>query len=189
MRFSASRRDDKHRPLAFAVMPNFFFALLLVWLPAFQNGAPALRPALLAPQTVEPLNAAEFRQLLAHHQGKVVLVNLWATWCAPCLKELPELAKLQEEYRDQGLVVLAVSLDEPDLLDTQVKRLARERAAGVATYLQTEAESDKFVSVVDRAWAEIMPTNYLLDRTGKVQTKLTGGKSYAEFAAALKPLL
>lgn len=144
---------------------------------------------MLAPKTVEPLSAAEFRQLLTHHQGKVVLVNLWATWCAPCLKELPELAKLQAQYRDQGLVVIAVSLDEPDLLDTQVKRLARERAAGLATYLQTEADSDKFVSVVDQAWAEIMPTNYLLDRQGKLHAKLTGGKSYAEFETVLKPLL
>ena len=172
-------------------MPNFMLALLLILLPGFQSPAPTLtlRPALLAPQTVEPLSAAEFRQLLKQHQGKVVLVNLWATWCAPCLKELPELAKLQEQYRDKGLVVLAVSLDEPDLLDTQVKRLARDRAAGLATYLQTEPDSDKFVSVVDPAWAEIMPTNYLLDRTGKVHAKLTGGKSYAEFEAALKPLL
>lgn len=170
-------------------MLNVILALLLLLLPSYQSTAPALRPALLAPQTVEPLNAAEFRQLLAQHQGKVVLVNLWATWCAPCLKELPELVKLQEQYRGKGLVVLAVSMDEPDLLDTQVKRLARERAAGLATYLQSEADADKFVSVVDKAWAEIMPTNYLLDRTGKVQARLTGGKSYAEFEAALMPLL
>lgn len=170
-------------------MLNLVFALLSLFPTLPQAAPPPLRPALLAPPAVEPLNAAEFRQLLAQHQGKVILVNLWATWCAPCLKELPELAKLQQQYREKGLVVLAISLDEPELLDTQVKRLARERAAGLATYLQIEPSTDKFVSVVDKAWAEIMPTNYLLDRTGKVQAKLTGGKSYAEFEAALKPLL
>jgi thiol-disulfide isomerase/thioredoxin len=170
-------------------MPKVILALLSCLFWPVQDTLPPLRPVLLAPKTVEPLSAAEFRQLLAHHQGKVILVNLWATWCAPCLKELPELVKLQEQYRDKGLQVIAVSLDESDLLDTQVKRLARERAAGLATYLQTEPAPDKFVSVLDNAWAEIMPTNYLLDRSGKVRAKLTGGKSYAEFEAALKPLL
>jgi thiol-disulfide isomerase/thioredoxin len=173
-------------------MHNAVLLLLLFLLtPASpQKGANAqLRPELLGPKTVEPISAAEFRQLLAHHKGKVVLVNLWATWCAPCLKELPELVKLQEQYRDKGLQVLAITLDEPDILETRVKRIWRERAAGLPAYLQTEASSDKFVSVIDPAWTEIMPTNYVLDREGKLKATLTGGKTLAEFEAAIKPLL
>lgn len=167
------------------------FSLLLLLIPTSpqQGATPQLRPEITAPKTVEPISAAEFRQLLAHHKGKVILVNLWATWCAPCLKELPELAKLQEQYRDQGLQVLAVTLDEPDLLETRVKRTWRERAASLPAYLQTEASSDKFISVIDPAWAEIMPTNYVLDRAGKLKATLTGGKTLAEFEAAIKPLL
>ena len=172
---------------------NACFWLLTILTTAFafppQHEQPKLRPELLAPKTVEPISAAEFRQLLVHHQGKVVLVNLWATWCAPCLKELPELAKLQEQYRDKGLQVIAVTLDEPDILETRVKRLWRERAPTLPAYLQTEASSDKFVSVIDPAWAEIMPTNYVLDRAGKLKATLTGGKTLAEFEAAIKPLL
>lgn len=168
-----------------------FLLLLFLLIPASpQKGASLqLRPELLAPKTVEPISAAEFRQLLVHHKGKVVLVNLWATWCAPCLKELPELAKLQEQYKAQGLQVLAVTLDEPEILETRVKRLWHERAASLPAYLQTEASHDKFVSVIDPAWAEIMPTNYVLDRAGKLKATLTGGKTLAEFEAAIKPLL
>jgi thiol-disulfide isomerase/thioredoxin len=154
-----------------------------------QTKPASLPPALLEPKTVEPISAAEFRQLLTHYQGKVVLVNLWATWCAPCLKELPELARLQEQYRAQGLQVITITLDEPDILETRVKRIWRERAASLPAYLQTEAAPDKFVSVIDPAWNEIMPTNYLLDRTGQLKATLTGGKTLAEFEAALKPLL
>ncbi len=51
---------------------------------------------------------------LSDHRGKVVLVNFWATWCVPCAAELPHLERLYGKYRDQGFVVLAVSMDGPE---------------------------------------------------------------------------
>jgi thiol-disulfide isomerase/thioredoxin len=154
-----------------------------------QTTSAKLRAELLDPQTVEPISAAEFRQLLAEQRGKVVIVNLWATWCAPCLKELPELAKLQAQYRELGLRVLTVSLDEPELLAGRVEKVWQERGAGLPAFLQTENSWDKFVSVIDPAWAEIMPTSFVLDREGRLKATLTGGKKFEEFEAAIKPLL
>ena len=178
--------------LMFCIRKIRFLALLVQTLALCVSGnaqQPKLRAELFTPKTVEPINAAEFRQLLAHYQGKVVLVNLWATWCAPCLKELPELAKLQEQYRDKGLHVLTVTIDEPEILETRVKKVWRDRAAGLPAYLQTEVTPDKFVSLIDPSWAEIMPTNFVLDREGKLKATLTGGKTLAEFEAAIRPLL
>lgn len=177
----------------------FSFAILrfalLGWLlsgwtqDGFAQAGAAPPPPLAVPTAVQPLTAAEFRQLLNTQRGKVVLINLWATWCAPCLKELPELGKLQEQFQAQGLQVITVSLDEPELLAGRVSKIWRERAAGLPTFLQAEANADKFVSVVDPAWAEIMPTNFVLERSGKLHATLTGGKTLAEFIEAIKPLL
>ena len=50
---------------------------------------------------------------LLSHEGKVILLNFWATWCGPCKIEIPGFVELQDEYRDQGLVVLGVSIDDP----------------------------------------------------------------------------
>jgi thiol-disulfide isomerase/thioredoxin len=148
-----------------------------------------LRPELLNPQTVEPINAEEFRRLLAHHRGEVLAVNLWATWCVPCLKELPDLRKLQEQYRGRGLRVIAVSVDDPQELEAKVKPFFRARAPGLVSYLQTEPDQDKFVSVVDPAWGGIVPTTFVIDRAGGLKASLVGRKTYEEFEAAIKPLL
>lgn len=51
---------------------------------------------------------------LSDHRGKVVLVNFWATWCVPCAAELPHLERLYNKYREQGFVVLAISMDGPE---------------------------------------------------------------------------
>ena len=158
-----------------------------------QSSSP--RPALLNPKTVEAISADEFRQLIAHHAGKsdkggnVILVNFWATWCAPCVKEIPELMKLEEKYKARGLKLIAVSMDEPEELESNVRPFVAKRFPGFVSYLCKESDHDKFASVIDPAWNEIMPTNFLIDRTGKLRATLAGGKSLAEFEAVIAPLL
>lgn len=163
-------------------------ALALTTADAQNHPETKLRAELLNPKTIEPIGAAEFRAVLAHHRGSVVLVNLWATWCAPCLKELPDVAKLQEKYGASGLKVITISMDDPADL-AAAKKLLGERGPGLRGYLQTESEQDKFVSVIDPAWAEIMPTSFVLDREGKLRATLTGGKSLTEFETVVAPLL
>ncbi|MBL8208328.1 MAG: redoxin domain-containing protein [Blastocatellia bacterium] len=152
-----------------------------------QSSAP--RAELLNPKTVEAISADEFRQLIAHHRGKVVLVNFWATWCAPCIKEIPEIIRLQEKYKERGLRVIAVSMDEPEELEANVRPFVAKRFPSFVSYLCKESDHDKFASVIDPTWAEILPTNFLIDRDGKLKVTLTGGKSYEEFEAAITPLL
>lgn len=53
-------------------------------------------------------------QSMAQWRGKTVVVNFWATWCPPCLEEMPELSRMYRQYQPQGLVVLGISSDEPD---------------------------------------------------------------------------
>jgi len=69
-----------------------------------RSGAPDFALRDLSGQTVR----------LSDHRGKVVLVNFWATWCVPCAAELPHLERLYNKYRDQGFVVLAISMDGPE---------------------------------------------------------------------------
>ena len=64
---------------------------------------------LLDPDDIYPVTSDQFRAILEHHRGKVVMVNIWATWCKPCLDELPALNDLQKNYGASGLEVLAVS--------------------------------------------------------------------------------
>ena len=142
-----------------------------------------------ADDRLQPVGAGEFRAILAQHRGQVVLVNFWATWCRPCLREIPALMSLESRLADRGFALVPVSLDDPDSLDSVVLPFMEKWFPRFRSYASLERDMDAMVSVVDRAWNEILPTSYLLDRDGTVAKRLQGGKSEAEFEAEVLALL
>ncbi len=146
-------------------------------------------PALAADGNLVSATPAEFRAALDARKERVVLVNFWATWCRPCLKELPELLALERQYAAQGFELLPVSLDEPADQETVVRPFLAKWFPGLRTLIRRSPDMDSMVSVVDPAWNEVLPTSYLLDRTSRVRARFQGGKPTADFAAVIEPLL
>ena len=157
----------------------------------------ALSPALAAelperlksPEQVEPISAEDFERVLDFHRGKVILVNLWATWCIPCVQELPDLNLLQERYRDRGLEVLAVSFDEADTLEEKVRPFFAKRAPELVSYLQSEDDQYDFVAVLSDEWFGALPTTFILDRQGEVVLSQAGRMLYVELEREIISLL
>jgi thiol-disulfide isomerase/thioredoxin len=136
-----------------------------------------------------PATPADLRAALDARQGRVVLVNFWATWCRPCLKELPALLVLEQDFASRGFELLAVSLDEPADGDAVVQPFLTKWFPSLRSLIRSSPDMDSMVSVVDPAWNEVLPTSYVVDRTGRVAAQLQGGKSAAEFEAAILPWL
>jgi len=138
---------------------------------------------------ITPITAPEFADVLSAQSGRVVLINFWASWCVPCLREIPDLVELAERYHDQGLTLVAFSLDDPGDLDPIVVPFLNQRFPDFVSYARVDLEMDTVVSVVDDAWNEILPTSYVLDRDGTVKRLIQGGKPIEDFEAAVLPLL
>ncbi|HUP21541.1 MAG TPA: TlpA disulfide reductase family protein [Thermoanaerobaculia bacterium] len=153
------------------------------------SAADPLPAHLLDPKQVEPISASQFVQLLEHRRGQVVLVNLWATWCIPCVQELPDLSLLQERYGDRGLQVIGVSFDDPSRLDTRVRPFFAEKAPTLISYLQTEADQYTFVTPLDPDWVGAMPTSFFIDRAGKVAKSHAGRMLYRDLEREVLRLL
>jgi len=128
--------------------------------------------------TLKDMNDAEYR--LADLKGKVVLVNFWASWCAPCLAEIPEFIKVREEYHDQGFEIVGISTDD-------TPQQLREFAAKYKTnypLVQVTAE-------VEEAFGPVfgLPTSILVARDGSVCKRHFGPLSKEQLEKEIKPLL
>lgn len=158
----------------------FPFAVLVLLLAA---GVSAADPVVVA------VTPADLRAELDTRQGKVVLVNFWATWCRPCIKELPDLLALERQYGSRGFELLAVSLDDPADQGPIVQPFVTKWFPSLRTLIRSSPDMDATVSVLDPAWNEVLPTSYVVDRHGRVAARLQGGKSRADFEEAVLPLL
>jgi len=148
----------------------------------------AWAPPSLAEAGVRMATAQEFEQVLAAEQGKVVVLNLWATWCTPCLKEIPDLMQLEQEFGPRGVTLVAVGMDDPAERE-RVEAFRKEHFPEFRTYLRDEADMDTLVSVVDPAWNELLPTTYLVGRDGTVVKRIQGKRSLEAFRAEVAALL
>lgn len=103
---------------------------------------------------------------LKQYKGKVVMVNLWATWCAPCIKEIPQMENIRQTNIDKDLVVLPISIDEES---EKVKPfLARHGLAHYKTWLDPNKNIDQVMP------ADIVPATYLFDGSGNLIGFLRG---------------
>jgi len=118
---------------------------------------------------------------LSDYRGKVVLINLWATWCAPCLVEMPELVKLQRENEARGLQIIGVTY--PDSPRASVQRIARRFKLNYPVLFGTAGLLD------DYEIGDVLPATVVVDREGKIRDRILGILEPEEFREKIEPLL
>jgi thiol-disulfide isomerase/thioredoxin len=140
-------------------IPMFAFFMQAASAAEFIKVEPAAPPSLV----LKDLKGKSYN--LAAHKGKVVLVNFWATWCPPCIEEMPSMQRLKEKMAGRPFVMLGVNSGEPR---TDVDEFLKRIKVDFTILLDSD-------SSVTRRWKVFgLPTSFLVDRQGKVRYTLTG---------------
>ena len=149
----------------------------------------AVAPAGLAsdqhdPGILVPMDRDALRGELAASEGRVLLVNLWATWCTPCLREIPDLLTLETELPASDFRLLAISMDDAYSAGW-VTEFKAKHFPSLVSFINAEVDMDTLVSVIDPVWNETLPTSYIFNREGEVVKKVQGKKPIAFFREQL----
>jgi peroxiredoxin len=123
------------------------------------------------------------RVSLSDYKGKAVLINFWATWCAPCKIEMPWFVDLRKQYAAQGFEILGVSEDDPSVTRAQIARFGQKTGINYPLLMGDDSVSHKYGGV------EVLPTSYFVGRNGKVVAETAGLASKDEVEANIKKAL
>ncbi len=116
-------------------------------------------PTTFASENNNETTLKSFESLIASHKGKVIYLDFWASWCGPCRKSFPWMNKMQQQYQQQGLVVLSVNVDNQKSL---AEEFLNETPANFAVFYDPKGK------VARKFKLKGMPSSYLIDRSGKM---------------------
>ncbi len=125
------------------------------------------------PVTLEPIDDAGVAALVKNPTKDLLVVNLWATWCGPCVAELPEFVTMNRMYRGRKVRLVTISMDDLAKRDDALKVL-REHHVSASNYLLKTDDKDKFAEALDKDWPGPLPYTLLIAPGGKVVFRKVG---------------
>lgn len=155
----------------------------------------ALAAALLLPalpgwaQQVAVIKFPELQRRLARATDTTYVVNFWATWCAPCVKELPYFEQLGAAYAQQKVKVLLVSMDYASQLDKKVKPFVSKRNLKSEVVLLDEKDPNTWLAKVDAKWSGSLPFTLLLNNQRQKRAAFEQEFTQAELIKQLQAFL
>jgi thiol-disulfide isomerase/thioredoxin len=137
---------------------------------------------LLATQAVTAVDAPGVHGLVAAQKGRPVVVNFWATWCAPCIKEFPDVVALARQRPD--VAVISISIDDESERGAVEAFVAKQKPP-FRVYIKAPGRDEAFINGVDPKWSGSVPFTLIFDATGQKKTLIEGEQTRAELDKAI----
>ena len=125
------------------------------------------------PVTLEVIDDAALKALLKNDTDKVRLINVWATWCGPCVTEMPEFVEINRMYRRRDFEFITISADKPDKKD-KAQELLKKMQASNKNYIYHSEDKYKLIEAIDPEWQGALPYTLLIEPGGKVAYRTQG---------------
>lgn len=122
---------------------------------------------------LKSVNYEELKSIIQKEDGKLYVVNFWATWCRPCIEELPHFMEVNELYKsDPNFKMILVSLDNVKAMDTKVKKFIENNHLNVDVYLLDDNKKmNEWIPATDKSWSGAIPATVFYKDKKKVHFK------------------
>ena len=179
-------RQPRGRNLAFAALVGAVVAATSLFgvsgpVRAAEDAPPAASNAAALTNASRYLN-----DVIAPHKGKAVVVNFWAMWCVPCVRELPELQEASATLAKENIDVVLVSADGKDAAAERVPAFLAKKGVTLPVFVSEDVDPELMINVVDPEWNGTLPFTVVYDASGRRVKTLLGAQSKEKFIAAAR---
>lgn len=134
--------------------------VLFIILTSCRGGQKDYKETLVEGSNIKALDYDGLEYYIENHPSETLVINFWATWCAPCIKELPAFEKLEEEYKSKDVTVLLVSLDFPDQLEALKTFVDKKKLQSEVLYLD-DGDANNWIPKVSDSWSGAIPATLI----------------------------
>lgn len=136
---------------------------------------------------IAPATGREILQAVRESEAKAVLVNIWATWCQPCIEEFPELLRLHRQYGGKGVELILVSADFESEMPNVIAFLAKQ-GVNFLTYIKSGNDME-FIDTLNPTWSGALPATFIYDAKGVLHNFWEGKTTYSELEQKILEVL
>ncbi len=143
------------------------------------------------PLQAQQLDKGDWPQLAEAFEAndKLLIVNFWATWCRPCVAEMPHFEHVADELADENVDLVFVSADDPEIYDTRLPAFLKKKAIKHRVWLMDDTNPNNWVPKVDAGWQGDLPATLLVAPGGEFLAFHNGSLSEQELRDFVKPYL
>ncbi len=131
-------------------------------------------------QQVEKIDTASLRKLVNIHDNKLHIINFWATWCSPCVSELPHFEKIMGEYPENKVDFLFISLDFPSTVQKSLIPFINGRPMQSRVVLMSLNDADAWINMIDKYWQGDIPATLVYRTSDNTRLFHAGAMDYNE---------
>lgn len=120
-------------------------------------------------QKIEKIGTAELEKILASQENKLHVVNFWATWCPPCVTELPYFEKLSKEYQGKDVKFILISLDFPSQIESRLIPFLKKNKIAADVRVMTNIDYNSWIEKVDAGWQGNIPVTLFFNNAKRTR--------------------
>jgi len=131
----------------------------------------------------------ELRSLIHSRNDTTYVINFWATWCGPCVEELPHFERLRQKFTDRPVRIVLVSLDFKSQLETRVKPFVEKKGLRSTIFLLDETDANSYIDQVSNQWSGAIPATLIINSRAGVRLFYEKQMEFQELVSIVEPLI
>jgi thiol-disulfide isomerase/thioredoxin len=136
-------------------------------------------------EVIPVIDETWLEEKIKNRNGRILFVNVWATWCQPCVEEFPDLVKIYSEYKDADFEFLSISVDLQSEINSNVKPFLIDQKADFPVVVADETKAEQIINILSSEWSGAIPATFIYDKKSEQKDFIIGARDYEYFKKSI----